>query len=200
MKDSQLEGQNMTHARTRQGLVGAAVVALVAAVVIVGPHLFGADPDRISAQEPASEIASSSGGTPAVDSHANPCPATPVAVSDSPRTRATLPTDAVMVRLCRARVGPVTSAFQAPTEGLVTDVDAFLARVAQLPQAPAAPCPRVRLTPTPFALRITDSAGRTQTLSSPLTHCGTVTVNSHSVAADALLKLYREALLQQQGG
>ena len=193
----QLDGGNTNRARTRQGMVSAAVVGLIAAVLIVGPHLFDGDADNITTKAPAAAPPTSSVETSAVDPHANPCPTQPLPVSQPSRADKTLPADVVMVRLCEAKVGAVSSAFEAPSEGLVSDVDTFLAQVARLPGTPASLCHRVRMTPAPFALQLTDSAGKTRTLSTPLTHCGTVTVNHHSVAADALLKLFREALQQQ---
>jgi hypothetical protein len=197
MKDFKLEGGDVTRTRKRQGLVGAALVGLIAAALIVGPHWFGRSPVSDSAKEPGGKAATSSVETSAVDPIANPCPAKPVRVSDPSKAGTTIPADAVMVRLCRARVGPVTSAWEEPAEGL-RNVDAFVTQVARLPQAPVNPCPLVKVIPAPFALHITDSAGRTRTLSSSLTQCGTVTVNTDRVAADALLRLYRESLMQQR--
>lgn len=205
MQDSRRVGRDATRSRNRQGLVGAGLVGLIAAALIVGPHWFGGNPDSNSVTNPADAESTPAGAaqtstadTVSIDSYAKPCPATPLAVSASPQADKALTTDVVMVRLCRAKVGAVTSAFQAPAEGLVAEVDVFLARVAKLPQAPVSPCPRVRLSPAPFALQITDSAGSTRTLSSPLTHCGTITINRHRVAADAVLGLFREALRQQR--
>jgi hypothetical protein len=197
MKDPQIDGEYMTRTRNRQGMVGAGAVGLIAAALIVGPHWFDGSPDSDSAKEPAATTPTSSVETSAVDPQANPCPAMPVAVSSPPKASTTLPTDAVMVLLCRARVGPITSDWKEPRDGLVSGVEGFVTRVSRLPQTPANPCPLIKVMPTPFALQITDSAGRTHTLSSSLTQCGTVTVNAQRVAADALLKLYRKALMQQ---
>jgi hypothetical protein len=80
----------------------------------------------------------------------------------------------------------------------VHEVDGFTAEVAQLPKAPADPCPAARVAPEPFALQFTDFAGHTETLTSMLTSCGTVTVNFHRVAADRLLRVYRQSLLHQR--
>lgn len=198
MKDPQIDGGYMTRTPNRQGMVGAGVVGLIAAALVVGPHWFDGSPDSDSAKEPAARTPTSSVETSAVDPQANPCPAMPVAVSNPPKASTTLPTDAVMVRLCGARVGPITSGWKEPRDGLVSEVRGFVKQVARLPQSPVNRCLLIKVVPAPFALQVTDSAGGLHTLSSSLTQCGTVTVNGHRVAADALLKLYREALMQQR--
>jgi hypothetical protein len=121
-----------------------------------------------------------------------------VAVPDRPAEPVLLQPDVVTVRLCRAQGSGVSSPWQAPQDALVHEVDGFTAEVAQLPKAPADPCPAARVAPEPFALQFTDFSGHTETLTSMLTSCGAVTVNFHRVAADRLLSVYRQSLMHQR--
>jgi hypothetical protein len=186
--------------RARQGMASAVAIGLAAAVVIIGPHFIDSSPVTNSADDHVSTTTQTwpdPGGAEA-SPYANPCPAAPVAVPDRPAEPVLLQPDVVTVRLCTAQGSGVSSPWQPPQDALVHEVDGFTAEVAQLPKAPADPCPAARVAPEPFALQFTDFAGHTETLTSMLTSCGTVTVNFHRVAADRLLSVYRHSLMHQR--
>lgn len=203
-------------ARTRNGVVSALAVGVAAAAVIIGPSLIDSSTVTNEANDLSNGVASTPTDTAATDTptdtpptdtaagsdpdpYANPCPDSPVEVSDSPDA-GTLGPDATMVRLCRASVAGVTSAWEPPADALVIGVDDFAAQVAELPDhgTNPDPCPTARVAPQPFVLRITDSAGATQTLGSALTMCGVVTIDSKLISAEALLDAFRQALTEQR--
>lgn len=187
--------------RTRNGVASALAVGVAAAAVIIGPSLIGSSPVTNEANDPNIGVATrpsdpSAGSDP--DPYANPCPDSPIEIrSASDPVLELQPTD-VIVRLCRAGTGGEVSAWDPPADALVSDVDGFAARVAELPAAPVDYCPTKRAAPSPFALRVTDEAGETETLTSLLTTCGTVTVNSKRVSAEGLLEVFRLALTAQR--
>lgn len=187
-------------ARSRRGMASAAAVGLAAAAIVIGPHLIDGSPVTNDANAPSNASPSGATALPvaSVSPYANPCPAAPLRVPPRPAAGPTLHNDVVMVRLCRAQAGGVTSAWQPPQDALVSGVDGFAARVAALPQALADPCPAARVAPEPFGLQLTDSAGRTQTVSSMFTTCGTVLIDSRRVAADRLLDILRQSLAHQR--
>jgi hypothetical protein len=184
-------------ARARRGTLGAVAVGLAATAIVVAPHLIDGSPVTNSAGDPAAPPSASASGS-AISPYANPCPDAPVPVSDRSASRIVLPPDVAMVRLCRAQGSGVSSPWQPPQDALVRQVDAFAASVERLPTAPVDPCPAARVAPQPFALQLTDSDGRTTTLSSMLTTCGSVAVNSRRVAADRLLDVFRQLLVRQR--
>jgi hypothetical protein len=187
-------------ARARQGMASAAAIGLAAAVVIIGPHFIDSSPVTNSTDDHITTTTQpwpDPGGAEA-SPYDNPCPDAPVPVPDRPTDPVLLQPDVVTVRLCRAQGSGVSSPWQAPQDALVHEVDGFTAEVAQLPKAPADPCPAARVAPEPFALQFTDFSGHTETLTSMLTSCGTVTVNFHRVAADRLLSVYRQSLMHQR--
>lgn len=186
-------------ARARNGIASAAAVGLAAAAVIIGPHFIDSSPVTNSASGPSPTGVTTMSPTGADDNpYADPCPADPVTVSGPPARNILLPPDVVVVRLCRAQGSGVSSAWQPPQDALVQEVHGFIGWVAQLPKAPVDPCPAARVAPRPFALQFTDTSGHTQTFSSMMTTCGTVTVNFHRVASDRLLGLFRQSLERQR--
>ncbi len=189
-------------ARTRNGVVGAVAVGAAAAAVIVGPQFVDNSPVTNEATNPSNGAATGAsappvGSTP--DPYANPCPGSPIEVSDPPEAGAVeIEPDAAMIRLCRASVAGFSSTWDAPVDALVTDVESFATQVAELPAADPDACPNARPTPQPFALQITDSSGGTQTLGSALTACGVVTIGSKLVSAEGLLDAFKQSLLAQR--
>lgn len=188
-------------ARTSRGVVSALAVGVAAAAVIIGPSLIDSSPVTNEATDPSNGVAtrpSDPSAGPDLDPYANPCPDSPIEIrSASDPVLELQPTD-VIVRLCRAGAGDEVSAWDPPADALVSDVDGFAARVAEMPAAPADYCPTKRVAPSPFALQVTDEAGETGTLTSLLTTCGTVTVNSKRVSAEGLLEVFRLALTAQR--
>ncbi len=189
-------------ARTSRGVVSALAVGVAAAAVIIGPSLIDSSPVTNEATDPSNGVATRPSDPPAgsdLDPYANPCPDSPVEVSDPPDA-GTLGQDTTMVRLCRASVARVSSRWEPPADALVTGLDEFAAQVAELRDQGTNSdfCPAARVAPAPFALQITDSAGAVRTASSPLTTCGTITIDSELISAEALLATFGEALAEQR--
>ncbi len=186
--------------RTRSGALGALAVAVAAAAVVVGPNVVNSQlndsltgPGATGAVSPNDPLMRSG-----LHPYADPCPAAAIKVPPTTGASIELRPNDVNVRLCRASGVGVTSPWDPPADALVSELDGFIARVAQLPKADPDPCPTARVAPQPFALQVTDSEGDTRTLSSLMTTCGTVTVNSTRVAADGLLEAFRQALEDQR--
>ena len=188
-------------ARTSRGVVSALAVGVAAAAVIIGPSLIDSSPVTNEATDPSNGVATRPSDPPAgshLNPYANPCPDSPIEIrSASDPVLELQPTD-VIVRLCRAGAAGEVSAWDPPADALVSDVDGFAAKVAELPAAPVDYCPTARPAPQPFALQVTDEAGETETLTSLLTTCGTVTVNSKRVSTEGLLEVFRLALTAQR--
>lgn len=204
--DAVVERARRARTRKRRGAVGAGVVAVIAAAVIVTPHFLETSPTTNEATDPTNGTGTSvQHPTSRPDPWTtNPCPVNPIDISAADKVP-DLPTGAETVRLCPAVLPhvqgsaskqDVVSTWAAPPEAVVKDPDGFVAAVATAPDWNPGECAAVDWVTDPYAIVVT-YRDQTRVLGAGAPICTSVSVADRAIGSADVLSAYVAALKAQ---
>ena len=185
--------------RDRRRAITAGVIGLVAAAVIIVPQVLNtartSDMRNNVTNQPTTATQQANGSATMTTT---PCPDDPPLLPDDV-SGAAIPGEAASVRLCVVKLpgsGQAT-AWNPPVDALTVQTSAFLAAVADLPEADSARCDAIRVTPDPYLLLVGSSGSSAERVFVSNT-CQDVALDGVAHESDAVLGAFFDALAQQR--